>query len=268
MLPTHFWTELAWTDFELLDREKLIAVLPVAAVEQHGPHLPLGTDTFIMEGYLERVIHRLPDESPVLFLPIQTIGKSDEHNSFPGTLTLSAETATRAWIELGESLHRAGVRKMVLLNSHGGNVAVMDHVARELRRRFTMLVVICSWTRFGYPDDLFTEPERAHGIHGGDIETSLMMAYRPDLVRDEELADFPSTNAEMERSFTWLRAHHGVGFGWMSQDLSHSGAMGNAQAASLEKGEACADYGATAFIELLQDIEAFDLARLADGPLD
>jgi creatinine amidohydrolase len=268
MLPTHYWTELAWTDFDSLDLEKIIAVLPVAAVEQHGPHLPLGTDTFIMEGYLERVVDRLPEDSPVLFLPIQTIGKSDEHNAFPGTLTLSAETATRAWIEIGESLHRAGVRKMVLLNSHGGNVAVMDHVARELRRRFTMFVVICSWTRFGYPDDLFTAEERAHGIHAGDIETSLMMAFRPDLVREEDVADFPSANADMERSFTWLRAHHGVGFGWLSQDLSPSGAMGNAQAADVEKGEASADYGATAFIELLQDIQAFDLARLADGPLD
>ena len=122
--------------------------------------------------------------------------------------------------------------------------------------------------RFGYPDELFSPSERAHGIHGGDIETSLMMAYRPDLVRDEECADFPSANAEMERSFTWLRAHHGVGFGWMSQDLSPSGAMGNAAIANVEKGEASADYGATAFLELLQDIEAFDLARLADGPLD
>ena len=245
-----------------------VAIIPLAAVETHGPHLPLGTDTFIMEGYLERVVDRLPPESPVLFLPIQTIGKSDEHNAFPGTLTLSAETATRAWIEIGESLHRAGVRKLVLLNSHGGNVAVMDHVARELRRRFTMFVVICSWTRFGYPDDLFTAEERAHGIHGGDIETSLMMAFRPDLVREQELVNFPSVNAEMERSFTWLRAHQGVGFGWMSQDLSPSGAMGNAAVANVEKGEASADYGATAFIELLQDIEAFDLARLKDGPLD
>ena len=268
MLQTHYWTELAWPDFETLDMDKIIAVLPVAAIEQHGPHLPLGVDTFIMEGYLARVIERLPDAAPVLFLPVQTFGKSDEHISFPGTLTLSAETVTRAWIEIGESVHRAGVRKLVLLNSHGGNVAVMDHVAHELRRRFGMLVVICSWTRFGYPDGLFAEEERVHGIHGGDIETSLMLAFRPETVRMDELRDFPSANAEMVRNFTWLRAHHGVGFGWMSQDLSPAGAMGNGQAASLEKGEACADYGATAFLELLQDIEAFDLARLASGPLD
>lgn len=268
MLHTHYWTELAWPDFESLDMGRIIAVLPLAAVEQHGPHLPLGVDSFIMDGYLERVVERLPDGAPVLFLPVQNIGKSDEHNSYPGTLTLSAETAARAWIEIGESVHRAGVRKLVLLNSHGGNVATMDHVARDLRRRFGMLVVICSWTRFNYPDGLFSAEERAHGIHGGDIETSLMMAFRPDLVRAEEIRDFPSANAEMERSFTWLRAHHGIGFGWMSQDLSPSGAMGNAEAANVEKGEACADYGATAFIELLQDVEAFDLTRLAEGPLD
>lgn len=268
MPRTHYWTDLTWPEFHALDMERMVAVLPVAAIEQHGPHLPVGVDTFIMQGYLDLVIERLPAHAPVLFLPIQTIGKSDEHVSFPGTLTLSAETATRAWIEIGESVRRAGCRKIILLNSHGGNVAVMDHVARDLRRRRGMLAVTCSWGRFGYPDDLFEPEERTHGIHGGDIETSLMLAFRPETVRVDEIRDFPPASIEMEEDFTWLRAHHPIGFGWMSQDLSVTGAMGNALDASAEKGEASADYGATAFLELLRDVEAFDLSRLADGPLD
>ena len=268
-MPTHhFWTDLSWTDFRSLDMERMIAVLPVAAVEQHGPHLPVGVDAQIMEGYLGLVADRLPADAPVLFLPIQSIGKSDEHVAFPGTLTLSAETLARCWIEIGESVRRTGCRKLVILNSHGGNVATMEIVARELRRRCGMLVVICSWTRFGYPDGLFSPQERAHGIHAGDIETSLMLAFRPEAVRVHAMEDFVSASEEMEEDFTWLRAFHPIGFGWMTQDLSTSGAMGNSLEASVEKGEASADYGATAFLELLQDVEAFDLSRLADGPLD
>ena len=245
----------------------VIAVLPVAAVEQHGPHLPVGVDTFIMEGYLRRTVPRLPADLPVLFLPVQSIGKSNEHLDYPGTLTLSAETALRAWTEIGESVFRAGCRKLVIVNSHGGNVALIDIVARELRVRHGMLAVTASWHRFGYPDGLFSARERTHGIHAGDAETSLMLAFRPDTVRHDAMRDFVPASVAMERDFTWLRATQPIGFGWMSQDLSPEGAMGNAAAATLAKGEACADYGATAFIELLRDVEAFDLARLAGGPL-
>jgi creatinine amidohydrolase len=267
MAAERFWTDLAWPDFQARDMAKVIAVLPLAAVEQHGPHLPVSVDSAIMDGYLARVVERLPDDLPALFLPVQRIGASIEHEAFPGTLSLSFETAARAWIEIGASVRRTGCRKLVLLNSHGGNVAVMEAVARELRARHGMFVVNASWHRFGYPDGLFSDAERAHGIHGGDVETSLMMAFEPDSVREGEIADFPSAGASMEREFAWLGAVRPIGFGWMSQDLSESGAMGDASAATPHKGESAADYGATAFIELLRDVEAFDLERLAEGPL-
>ena len=266
MLPKKFWAEMTWEDFQAADMASAIAVLPVAAIEQHGPHLPVGVDTFIMEGYLRRTVPRLPDDLPVLFLPVQAIGKSNEHLHYPGTLTLSAETALRAWTEIGESVFRAGCRKLVIVNSHGGNVALIDIVARELRVKLGMLVVAVSWHRFGYPDGLFSARERTHGIHAGDAETSLMLAFRPDTVRRELARDFVPDSVAMEVDFTWLRATQPIGFGWMSQDLSEPGAMGNAGAATLAKGEACADYGATAFVELLRDVEGFDLARLKQGP--
>jgi creatinine amidohydrolase len=126
--------------------------------------------------------------------------------------------------------------------------------------------VTASWARFGYPDGLFSASEVAHGIHAGEVETSLMLAFRPDLVRMGEAHDFVPASLDLERDFVWLRMNRPTGFGWMAQDLSSSGAAGNAAAASADKGEAAADYGATAFIELLQDIDAFDLARLDDGP--
>lgn len=267
LLPTRFWSEMSWTDFDEADMGDVIAVLPVAAVEQHGPHLPVGVDAFIMEGYIAQVVARLPAQLPVLFLPVQSCGCSIEHTGFPGALSLSAATVIRAWTELAECVFRSGCRKLVLLNSHGGNVAILDIVAHDLRARLGMLAVMASWHRFGSPDGLFPESEKTHGIHAGDIETSLMLSFRPDLVRLDDAGDFAPASIAIESDFNWLRVGRPTGFGWMSQDLSESGAMGDALAATAAKGEACADYGATAFVELLQDIEGFDLSRLKKGPL-
>jgi creatinine amidohydrolase len=267
MPQTRFWAEMTWTDFEARDMARAIAVLPLAATEQHGPHLPLGTDSFIMDGYIAKVIEHLPDELAVLFLPVQNCGLSIEHTDFPGTLSLPAELLISAWTKLCECVHRTGCRKLVLLNSHGGNTAILKIIAHDLRARLGMLVVKASWRRFGAPDGLFSVDEQAHGIHAGEIETSLMLNFRPDLVRADDAADFQSQSVAMERDFNWLRAGRPTGFGWMSQDLCASGAMGNAAAANARKGEACVDHGATAFIELLQDIDGFDLRTLKDGPL-
>jgi creatinine amidohydrolase len=184
-LPKRDWMEMTWQEIAGAGAEtaRWIAVLPLAAVEQHGPHLPLGVDTFIAEAYLARVRGLLLESLPITFLPVQRVGVSAEHLSFPGTLTLSAATAIAAWTELGESLARAGLRKLVLVTSHGGNVAAMELVARDLRARLGMLAVTVGWHRFGYPDGTFSEDEKKHGIHGGDIETSLMLAAMPETVR-------------------------------------------------------------------------------------
>lgn len=267
MLPTKFWAEMTWRDFQRADMSKVVAVLPVAAIEQHGPHLPVGVDAFINEGYLKRAIDRVPDDLPVLFLPVQAIGKSNEHIEFPGTLTFSAETLTRAWVEIGESVARAGCRRLIFVNSHGGNVPIIDIVARELRIRRRMLAVHASWSRFGYPEGLFSARERSYGIHGGDAETSLMLTFRPDTVRMSEARDFVSLAASIDAEFKQLHVTQPNGFGWMSNDLNEHGAVGEADKATAAKGEAAAERGADAFIELVRDVAAFDLARLGKGPL-
>jgi creatinine amidohydrolase len=256
------WAEMTWEDFADAN-PSWVAVLPIAAVEQHGPHLPLGTDSFIVEAYLARARKLLPDALKVAFLPLQTIGTSHEHRAFAGTLTLAPETLIRAVTDIAESVHRAGLHKLVFANGHGGNVAALDLVALDLRVRLDMLAVPCSFSRFGYPDRLFVAEEIAHGIHGGDVETSLMLAAQPELVRTQAAKNFVPASLAMAREFKQLRAGDPVGFGWMSQDLHASGAIGDATLATAAKGEAALAHGARAFVELLGDVARFDLAKLA-----
>lgn len=261
-LPRRFWHEMTAFDFAEADTSDWIAILPVAAIEQHGPHLPVFTDTCIAEGQISRVLELLPDDLPATFLPVQAVGKSNEHISSPGSLTLSWDTATRAWTEIGESVFRAGIRKMVLITSHGGNVPISDIVARELRVKHDMLVTATGWSRFGQPEGLFPPKEFTYGIHGGDIETSLMLYLRPDLVKMNEARDFASTQLDFIEEFKHLRGHGPAQFGWKAQDLNPAGVVGNAANASAAKGQASLDHAARGFVELLQDIHAFDLERL------
>jgi creatinine amidohydrolase len=269
MLPKRAWTDMTWEEIASAGEalRRWIAVLPLAAVEQHGPHLPLGVDSFIGEAYLSRVLEVLPAGLPATFLPLQRIGVSVEHIEYPGTLTVSAATAIAAWTEIGESLARAGLRKLVLVTSHGGNVPAMELVARELRARFGMLAVTVGWHRFGYPAETFSSEEKRYGIHGGDIETSLMLAARPDIVRMDKAAPAAPASLDMAAEFKWLSASRPAGFAWMTQDLHASGALGDATLATAAKGEAALAYGARAFVELLQEVDRFDLARLKAGPL-
>lgn len=262
MALRRYWQEMSTVDFAEGDTADWIAVLPVAAIEQHGPHLPVATDTAIAHGMIERVIALLPDDLPATFLPVQAIAKSNEHISSPGTLTLSWETVTRAWIEIGESVFRAGVRKMVIVTSHGGNVPVMDIVARELRVRHAMLCVATGWSRFGQPEGLYSDFEKSFGIHGGEAETSMMLHLRPDLVRMERAERFASAQERFVTEFRHLRAHGPAQFGWKAQDLNPAGTVGDAALASAEKGRASIEHAAAAFIELLRDVHRFELSRL------
>jgi creatinine amidohydrolase len=262
MPPKRFWHEMTTYDFRVPEVADWIAVLPVAAIEQHGPHLPVATDMIINNGHIARTLQILPDAIPAVFLPTQAIGKSNEHISSPGTLTFTWETVTKAWLEIGDSVARAGVRKLVIVNSHGGNVPIIDVVARELRVRHDMLVVGTAWSRFGQPDGLYGDHDRRFGIHGGEIETSIMLALRPDLVKMDEARDFRSAQESFEQEFKHLRAHGLSQFGWKAQDLNPDGTVGNAAIASAEKGNASLDHAAAAMVELLDDVARFDPSRL------
>jgi creatinine amidohydrolase len=266
MTPPRDWTAIHWPEFTKEDAARWIAVLPLAATEQHGPHLPLRTDVLIADAYLARVRELLPQNIPATFLPIEEIGISTEHTDYPGTLTLSADAALKSWMAIGEGVVHAGIRKLVLVTSHGGNSAAMTIVAQDLRAQYGLLAVTTAWSRFGAPDGLFSAEELRHGVHGGAVETSIMLARYPNDVRKDAIANFEPSSIAMEKKYRWLSTHRPAPLAWQAQDLHPSGAAGDATQASAEKGERLLDHGARAFCELLAEVDSFDVTKLASSP--
>lgn len=266
-VPNHDWTAIRWPNVDKSTASNWIAVLPLAATEQHGPHLPLATDTLIAKAYLARVRETLPKHIPATFLPIEQIGISTEHTAFPGTQTLSTDVALKSWMALGDAIAATGICKLVIVTSHGGNSAAMALIAQDLRAKHEMLAVTTSWSRFGIPAGLFPDDEVRHGIHGGAIETSIMLAAFPEQVRKDRIANFASAGRKMAQEFRWLSAGRPAPFAWAAQDLNPVGAVGDATLATAEKGKALIEFGGQAFCELLADVGRFDLARLANRPI-
>jgi len=267
MTPSRDWTEIHWANAAPADISRWIAVLPLAATEQHGPHLPLETDVLIADAYLARVRDVLPATAPVTFLPVEPIGISTEHIDYPGTQTLPNDVALKRWTTIGEDVARRGVRKLVIITSHGGNSAAMMLVAQDLRAHQKMFVVTTSWSRLSGAEKLFPSDEVRHGIHGGAVETSIMLARYPDQVRTNAIADFPASSIALEQQYRWLSTQRPAPFAWQAQDLNASGAVGNATLAVPAKGEQLLDQGTRAFCELLAEVDNFDVNRLAKGPL-
>ncbi|WP_345890847.1 creatininase family protein [Devosia oryzisoli] len=249
-----WWSEFSANTFAGIDPMQTIALMPVAATEQHGPHLPLGTDTILNQGCLDLLRDRIAADLDLRVLPIMQVGKSNEHIWATGTLTHTAHTLIDAWIEIGLSVARTGIRKLLIVNSHGGNEEIIGIVARELRVQADMLVIKSGWSKFAPPDGLLPDSERRHGIHGGDFETSMMLAFRPDLVVLDRLADFPSVAARDEARFTHLRPTGQHAYAWIASDLNPAGTVGNAKRASAERGHLIAEREVSGMIELLADI--------------
>jgi creatinine amidohydrolase len=252
--PTAYWQDMRTTDFATVDAARTIALLPVAAVEQHGPHLPLSTDAAINEGVVRLMMQRLPADSSVLVLPALMVGDSLEHTAFKGTLSVELQALLGLWLSIGHSVARAGVRKLVIFNSHGGQRAHVDQVALRLRVDCGMLVVRAHSFALGTPAGLFHADELLHGLHGGAVETSLMLHLRPDLVRQDALADFPSTGRTLAARGGVLGLEEAAGLGWMMQDVNPDGACGDASAATAAKGKRLLDHWADRLVTLLGEV--------------
>jgi len=274
---SRFWADLSALDFaQLIDEGEAahtIAVLPVAATEQHGPHLPLSVDTVLVDGVVAASLSHLPTDLKVLFLPTQAIGLSPEHARFPGTLTLKTETVIRLWTDIGESVAASGIKKLVLFNAHGGNVSVMDLVARDLRARLGLLVYSVSWFTLPLQGEkgedvnaLFNAEEHRFGIHAGDIETSMMLALRPSQVDMALAKDFHSTSQDRAQQFEILGNGKSAKLGWQMQDYHPAGAVGNAAAATADKGRAVVEAAGRSLAQLLMEIDQLPLSTLVDWP--
>lgn len=255
------WAQYRAPEFALIDPMETIAILPTAAVEQHGPHLPVGVDMMIAEGMLAELRRQCPDDLDIRILPVQAVGKSNEHLHAAGTLTLTAETALAAWVEIGLSVARAGVRKIIIVNSHGGNLDLVSILSRELRVRAGMLAVKCQWSSFGQPAGMYPPEELAYGIHGGDVETSVMLALHPALVDMDAAENFRSTAQDAP-----IPPVGAVSLGWISSDLNPSGTVGNASVATAAKGTETIQHQVAGLIALLHALKSLPLDGYAPVP--
>jgi creatinine amidohydrolase len=268
-LPSVFWADLTTRHFAQMAAspviERVVAVLPVAATEQHGPHLPLSVDTTLVDGVIQAAVPHLALDTPVLFLPTQQVGKSNEHLRFPGTLTLSAQTVMQIWMELGACVARAGIRKLLLFNSHGGQVGLMDIVARDLRTEHDLIVYSSNWYSLPLGDavtGLFPVHEHRFGIHAGDMETSMMLALREQYVDMTRAQNFVSSSEERAARYPILGNGISAKLGWQMQDYNPAGAAGNAAAATAAKGRLLIDAAGLQLARLLQEVSALPLSTI------
>ena len=239
VLP-RYWADCVSTDFSELDPLRTVAVLPLGATEQHGPHLPLSVDTDLVNAMVSAALTHLQDSDPVLLLPTQSVGLSSEHLAYDGTLSLSPAHLISQWCDIGEGVARTGIKKLLMFNAHGGNAGLMDVVARELRGHWGLTVFSSHWYQLplGAAWDAFGEHEHRFGVHGGDMETSLMLAIAPHKVRMEEAQHFASASVQRSKDFALLGDGKSAKLGWHMQDYNLYGAAGHASAATAVKGQA------------------------------
>ncbi|MEM7300601.1 MAG: creatininase family protein [Pseudomonadota bacterium] len=236
-----------------------IAVLPLGATEQHGPHLPKETDTLIVNGVVERLKVSLPATLDVEFLPTETVGYSIEHTSFDGTISASYDDLIKRWVAIAERCQNDGFDRFVFLNAHGGNSPLTTICCHEIRARLGMIAVATSWPRFIKGAGIVDPDRERFDIHGGEIETSVMLALHPGKVKMEEVKDFASLQMALEKKHTHLRAYGPHAFGWMAEDLNPQGVVGNAAAATPQRGEALLQLATSGLAELLAEIAVFNL---------
>lgn len=238
-----------------LDAGRTLVVLPIGAVEQHGPHLPVLTDAIIAEAVVEHALGLRPADGCVFTLPVQTYGKSNEHAGFAGTFSLSATTLGRIVSEIAEGLRASGLRRLLIVNGHGGNAPVLDAAARDVREQFGIVCVVAHPFRFDVSDHLSGE-ERGLGIHAGEAETSLLLVLAPELVRaDDSIAELPPDGTSLRR----LPLGGPATAAWLTRDVSTSGTIGDPTRASAEKGRAILDTAARILVQVIDETLALPL---------
>jgi len=259
------WADASAPELAALAPLDPVAVLPLGAVEQHGPHLPVSTDLLIAEGVLGEAVARVPLGFPLVLLPPQALGASLEHTGIPGTLSLDTATVEGILLATGQALARHGIRRLVVFNTHGGNKHAVDAAALRVRAEVGLLVVKAHVFRFPRPPGVdLPESEWRHGLHGGAIETALLLHFRPDLVRSDRIARFASLGEELESLLEYLEPEGVAGFAWMAHDLNPEGVTGDATLATPAMGRRIAEHHGEVLAAVLRDARDFPLDRLVD----
>jgi creatinine amidohydrolase/Fe(II)-dependent formamide hydrolase-like protein len=244
-------------EIKALPKDKAAVVLSVASVEQHGPHLPVITDSLVGQTLLGKALEQLDPSVQVWVIPPLCYGKSNEHRPFPGTLTLSAQTLAAVVRDVALSVARAGFRRLVLLNSHGGNPPVLDYIARDLHEETGMQLFSIMISRMGLQDAVTDPDEAAWGMHAGDSETSWVLALAPELVhmdRTVGVGDYP----RMPAGTRHLAVRGPVGFAWLTADLSAMGVLGNPRTATAEKGQTYVAATVAKLAGVIEEIASFE----------
>jgi len=255
--PDRFFPYLTWTDIQAMpDKENVVIVQPMGAIEQHGPHLPLAVDAAISVAVLGKALSQLDASIPAYALPCLDYGKSNEHWHFPGTITLSAQTLLAVLMDVAESVYRAGFRKLVFMNSHGGQPQIIEIAARDLHQKYEDFIVfpLFTWKVPKVPIELITPKELALGIHAGDAETSLLLSILPDQVKmDRAVAEYP-----LDEPRSGLLSMEGaLPFAWTTRDLSKSGVLGDPLPATQEKGDRLLEALANGWVDVIEEIHTF-----------
>jgi len=249
-------THYTWPEIAALDKQEGVVILPIGAIEQHGPHLPTITDTRQVTAVLDATMAHLPDTVPAWTLPPLNYGKSNEHTGFPGTISLSASTLLAVLHDIADSLKAAGFRRLAFLNGHGGNMALLEVAARDIRARTNLMCFCLQPGLFVNPPFAITAEEQRFGFHAGELETSLMLAIAPELVQMDKatchFAPFPDTG-------TPLFFFGPASTAWLSRDWSPTGVFGDATLGTAEKGQAMLAAAAERLGALIIEISRFEL---------
>jgi len=246
---------LTWKQVDALPRDKTLLVLPTAAIEQHGHHLPLATDTLINNLLLGKALELAPKDAHIYALPPVCYGKSNEHIGFPGTLSLSAQTFLAVVRDLGASIAAAGFSKVVLYNTHGGNTSLVDVLARDLRAEFGLR----TFSLFGSPGAEFdgvSKQERTYGFHAGEIETAYLLHAVPALVHTDEYS--ANYIARVDKPELLKPEGSAANFAWLTKDIAPSGVLGDPSAATAENGERWSNEAAARIAEILVAMYNFE----------
>ncbi|HBQ97607.1 creatininase family protein [Roseofilum sp. SID3] len=262
--PHRFFPYLTWTEIrDMPNKENVVIVQPIGAIEQHGPHLPLIVDSAIATGVLGKALEKLPEDIPVYALPTQYYGKSNEHINFPGTITLSAQTLLAVLKELGESIYRAGFRKLVFLNAHGGQPEIISIIARDLHIQYADLMVfpLFVWRVPNASGELLkSQPHPELSIHADLGETSLLLSLLPDRVHMERAVKEYPQGLPPEDSLLSMEGK--LPFAWATHELSQSGVFGDPTGATSEIGDRLLDSLAQSWAKVLQDVYDFSRPNL------